>query len=286
MKYLNSSPVVIIGMHRSGTTLLTKVLDEYGIFMGYNVEQNSEAIPFLSLNENIFNKIGSNWYEVESSELNISRNFTQLAAFASKKMKSHKFIRQYLQDIDPKKEVDFLGWGWKDPRNTFTLPIYKEIFPNLKSIHIYRNPMDVANSLRNREIKFNKSSKIAWLYHTRKFYFKNGFFVPRAPELTDLEKGIKLWEEYVQKCLSYEDEVLHIKYESFLENPPKVFQKICAYLNLPFDEIRFNNIIRKIDTSRRYSFLRDPDLFTFYNKIKNRELITQLGYNNIKKSDL
>jgi len=53
------------------------------------------------------------------------------------------------------KELDF-PWGWKDPRNTFTIDIWIEVFPNAKLIHIYRNPIDVAESLRKRTLKCKK----------------------------------------------------------------------------------------------------------------------------------
>ena len=33
-------PVVIIGMHRSGTTMLTKLLNEVGLFTGEQVDIN------------------------------------------------------------------------------------------------------------------------------------------------------------------------------------------------------------------------------------------------------
>jgi hypothetical protein len=42
-------------------------------------------------------------------------------------------------------------WGWKEPRNTFTLPLWLDIFPKARIIHIYRNGIDVAKSLAKRE---------------------------------------------------------------------------------------------------------------------------------------
>ena len=54
-----------------------------------------------------------------------------------------KFLRSYkLSDIDTR-------WGWKT-LEILTLPIWKSIFPDSKIIHIYRNPVDVANSLKYR----------------------------------------------------------------------------------------------------------------------------------------
>ena len=44
-------------------------------------------------------------------------------------------------------------WGWKDPRNTFTASIWKEVFPDLKEVYIIRHPIDIAESLFKRQRK-------------------------------------------------------------------------------------------------------------------------------------
>ncbi len=47
------SPVIIIGMHRTGTSMITKLLEEYGIYFGSLKEHHNEAIFFLKINEKI-----------------------------------------------------------------------------------------------------------------------------------------------------------------------------------------------------------------------------------------
>ncbi len=42
------------------------------------------------------------------------------------------------------------SWGWKDPRNTFTLPMWLKVFPNAKVIHVLRDKESVARSLMKR----------------------------------------------------------------------------------------------------------------------------------------
>ena len=54
-------PVIIIGMHRSGTTLLSKLLENAGIFMGNKKEINNEALFFLKFNEYIFKQASASW---------------------------------------------------------------------------------------------------------------------------------------------------------------------------------------------------------------------------------
>jgi LPS sulfotransferase NodH len=75
MNTWKNDPVIVIGMHRSGTTMLAKVLNKLGIFMGENIEHNSESIPFLKLNEQIFTKYKIKWSNVIDAEGTIDQYF-------------------------------------------------------------------------------------------------------------------------------------------------------------------------------------------------------------------
>lgn len=39
-------PIIIVGMHRSGTTMITKMLENLGLFVGDQKEINNEALFF------------------------------------------------------------------------------------------------------------------------------------------------------------------------------------------------------------------------------------------------
>jgi hypothetical protein len=42
-------------------------------------------------------------------------------------------------------------WGWKDPRNSLTLPFWQRLIPRMRYVLCLRNPIDVAASLRRRD---------------------------------------------------------------------------------------------------------------------------------------
>lgn len=42
-------------------------------------------------------------------------------------------------------------WGWKDPRNSLTLPFWRQLLPRLKVVISLRNPLEVTQSLATRE---------------------------------------------------------------------------------------------------------------------------------------
>ncbi len=68
-----ASPLIVVGMHRSGTTLLVRLLEHCGVFMGINQSGNGEARFFQNLNREALDVLGCNWrcidYLPETSKL-------------------------------------------------------------------------------------------------------------------------------------------------------------------------------------------------------------------------
>ena len=63
--------VIVLGMHRSGTSILSKVLINLGVDMGEgdtkggisNIDGHNEDFEMLSINEKILEKLNATWYE-------------------------------------------------------------------------------------------------------------------------------------------------------------------------------------------------------------------------------
>ena len=53
--------IIITGMHRSGTSMLSRILERQGIFMGSQKEINNESIFFLKINTWLMSSINSSW---------------------------------------------------------------------------------------------------------------------------------------------------------------------------------------------------------------------------------
>lgn len=174
-------------------------------------------------------------------------------------------------------------WGWKDPRNTITLDLWREVYPEAKIIHVFRNPVDVAASLMTREKRFDQNGKIRWQYAVIKYYIKWGVIARRAPELINLRNGIRLWEFYIKKALGFEENILHVKYEQMLVEPRTIITQIAEFLSLDMEEINVDAMSEKINPDRKYAFLDNPSLVEIYNSIKNDEFVKKLGYDNLSK---
>lgn len=189
-----NSPIIVIGMHRSGTTLVAEALNKSGIFMGVFREHNGEALHFLSLNQQILAAAGADWINPSTPKNDQDLPFTANQLYA-------EHIKAVSQNPWRLRACHAMRWGWKDPRNTFTLPVWLKLFPNAKVLHVVRDGMAVAQSLKAR-------NSISGEVHDAR--------------LDELAFNFRLWEKYVAQGISYRD-LLHnnyhqIKYEALVEN--------------------------------------------------------------------
>jgi hypothetical protein len=211
-------------MHRSGTTLLSQLLNQAGIFQGVFRDHNSEAFHFLSINQQTLEKVGCDWLnpiEVKSKDwFSISAEELYAIHFqVSPNSLKLKWLHNH-------------AWGWKDPRNTFTLPMYLSLFPKARVINVLRDGRDVALSLKQR-------NKVAGEVHSEK--------------LDDLEFNFRLWEKYVKKGTSYKDSVqqfIQVKYEDLLEGKKETISLLERFCNVNLRQ--HLGVIRK-PKSREYS---------------------------------
>ncbi len=138
------SPYIIIGMHRSGTSLVAKVLEKSGIFMGVIKDHNYEAMHFLSVNQRVLWANETNWLAPKVPPKDVWYNIT-----ASELYDEHFKLNTKLQKLKYTLKIN-QDWGWKDPRNTFTLKMWLSVFSGAKVIYVKRDVQAIAKSLYAR----------------------------------------------------------------------------------------------------------------------------------------
>ena len=278
------NPIIIIGMHRSGTTLISKILQDFGVFMGFYKEKNEESKYFLKFNDWILKQTYSTWDSPENFLMldnNSQYFFEQICRQSIRSPISNiryfgwnKFLKGYSFKNPPK------YWGWKDPRNTFTIDLWKQVFPDARIIHIYRNPVDIAVSLRKRESE-KKAQLISSNPSMIKILSNKGRIANVSFRLTDYEECFNVWKLYVEKSFNVDSDCLHIKYEDFLTYPEEIIYKILNHVNLNIQKSTVEDKIKQINVDRKYAFYKKTEMISFYEKIKNDSLIQRLGYDKI-----
>jgi len=96
------TPIVVLGMHRSGTSLVAGILRNAGVLMGdkflppdeFNLRGYFEDTDFLWINKGILESAGASWYAPPTVELILSRGekFRRIAqkTIAEKRTKAER----------------------------------------------------------------------------------------------------------------------------------------------------------------------------------------------------
>lgn len=279
------APVILLGMHRSGTTMITKMLENLGLFVGAEKEINNEALFFWEINNWIFE------LHTATAEKPHNMRYTNPACrkvilesleYFVRSPKRKHYLGKLAGSFDDIRQMN-LPYGWKDPKNTFTIDFWKEIFPHPKIIHIYRNPIDSVSSYIERDLELKNRFEWNWKKKLkRQFLISKNFH--QNFRLTSIEEGYQLWEEYVSKALSLQQEFpdyLEVRYEDFLEHPDEHLRKLAEFAGLQPTEAQVQEQLKNIKADRAYAFLNKPAYRAVYEQIRNTSLMERLGYNQL-----
>ena len=100
-----------------------------------------------------------------------------------------------------------------------------------------------------------------------------------------MQDGYDLWQAYVEKAFSWEEEykerMVTLRYEDFLDNPFEQTKKLARFCGLEATDAEIKQVVKEVDTSRKYAFTKDENSIAFYNTIKDNDWMKKLKYNDI-----
>jgi len=286
-----SAPLIVIGMHRSGTTMVTRALEQLGAFMGTNLSPNAENEFIVALNDWVLWQGSAAWDRPEP--------FQDVLATPE----IRRMATDYLQlMLDGPRAVAFTGrsrltrgqtamrldgpWGVKDPRMTFTLPLWLELWPDAKVVSMTRHGVDVASSLQVRAAKVLPAAEARYRRKRRAYllsppHVRRKRFVGTL-RCARLEGGFEVWDAYATEAERHVTELgeraLHLRYEDFLADPRSGVSALARFCELPAGEADLDRIADGINAGRAYAFQGDPDLRAFAARDGVADALTRHGY--------
>jgi hypothetical protein len=192
--------VLVIGMHRSGTSALTGAIAALGLTLPppwdlvtgkHDNPSHFESASLITTNDTLLESLGGTWWAPPD---------------LSPGWESGPGGKEF--ETEARNAIDrvFSGPGpnvWKDPRNCLLLPFWRRVLPGPKvAVFVWRSPMDVAKSLQQR----------------------GG---------TSLPHGLALWERYNRAALAgIEGLPSYVtSSEALLEDPHSICQDIATWLD-------------------------------------------------------
>src|SRR5438270_95637 len=107
-------------------------------------------------------------------------------------------------------------WGWKEPRTTLFVPVWLEIFPEARIVHVIRDAHAAASSIRERELKFQAAGN------------------PPTPNLADLDYCRQLVQTYLTAGERLADSANYrrIQFEELQANPLAMLERLANFCGL------------------------------------------------------
>ena len=249
-------PVIIIGMHRSGTSLVARLLDALGLFLGKYKDENHEARLFISINDWFLRIAGGAWDNPNAIDRLLNNHEARRAILKHtiKTMDSLHRIRYsgFKYFYSYKKSIGYnIPWGWKDPRNTITLPLWLELFPEAKIIHICRHGVDVAQSLCSRQGLWINRARTPNIYRRAKYLIRpfGGIYL-RSVGFQEHAEGLGLWDSYMQRAktsmLLLKNQAIEIRYEDLLQEPEMNVRRLNDFCQLKNDSQNISEALKII----------------------------------------
>lgn len=191
--------VIVMGMHRSGTSMMTGALRILGVHLGQpqelmgagadNTSGFHEHAGLSGVNVRILERLGGSWDKIPEFPPNWEKvQMNDLRAEAA------GVVTRSLSYAPV--------WAFKDPRNSLTYPFWRIVAGRpTKALIMLRNPLDVARSLQAR----------------------NGF---------PIKKSVDLWRGYTERAMSSTQgaERLMVVYEKFMKNIEAGTATVAAFV--------------------------------------------------------
>lgn len=236
----DEAPLIIAGMHRSGTSVVSRLLERAGLYVGGSwVDENHESYHFSRANRAMIGEGAFLLYEFgwtapkTDAFIEARRGYAERAVADIGRFFAERAARQ--------------PWGWKDPRNCLTLLVWLPIFPAARVVHVVRDGRAVALSLADRDALHPAFGLALWAHYVTR--------AERALEAVPAERK------------------LTVRFEDVSEAPEETLRALLQFAQLePLEPP--NLLVAQVDTTRVGARLADPRLA----EVGEHPLLARYGY--------
>jgi hypothetical protein len=218
MEFNPTKTVVVLGMHRSGTSMVAGMIHRLGVFMGEKLIGKSVRNPmghyedeeFVDLSERILLASGGSWRYPPKAEMIVE----QRGHFADE-----------IRTLVRKRNSSHALWGWKDPRTCLTGRLFLEEIVNPFLVVSLRDQQDIVRSLQTRESMTSVEAK----------QLIDQYMVSLSDLLT-IHRHFK---------------VLSVRYDEIVADPGKAIQSLVNFLEMDVNENKRSRAIGSVLTKER-----------------------------------
>lgn len=202
-----SRSICILGMHRSGTSTVSRAINLLGAYLGEDHELGQaapdnpegfwERLDIVTVHDRLLADLRQRW----DSAISLPEGWHRAPQISLYREK----LRSIVSDAFSGRPL----WAWKDPRTCILLPLWRDILADVSAemavVYVIRNPADVANSLSKR----------------------NNF---------PIERSYGIWLNYNLSALKElaGEPLVFISYDNLLDDPENQMRRLAQRLSIPW----------------------------------------------------
>jgi len=255
--------LLVIGMHRSGTSLVAQWLHSMGLHLGEdllkanfsNEKGHFEDNDFLQLHRAILKA-----HNLSPSGLDEDIN-----------LKIDTAERKKMEQLIIEKNNQRDQWGWKEPRTCLFLNEYRKIIPQAKYLIVYRRFDEVVDSLVKRDLKGLRKKRemkgvVKKVYYFLKYNIYSNFRISKK-RVDYLKTNLDYYDKIIAllSLIEKEDYIL-CSLDHFHEKHEQIFNRLLNWgfqlTYVDFEKVFDKKILHKNINVYEYP----PDLLRLINE--------------------
>lgn len=209
--------LLVVGFHRSGTSLVGQLLHRAGLFLGDDLMGAKPSNPYghfedwevVRFHDRLLSDHGDTWQVDSPRAYHVARRHWEWA-----------------RDFVARREVEHGLWGFKDPRVCLFLPIWRHLLPDARFLVVFRDPAECVLSLERR--------------HSSQMFEGEGAREQHLTFWTTPDHGLRMWDTYNRSVLAFveanPDDCFVLPFRSLQEGFP-VIDALNRRWDLGFEDI-------------------------------------------------
>lgn len=182
-----AQPVCVLGMHRSGTSLIAGALHRLGVNLGppqrllaaheSNETGHWEHRKLVKVSDKVLHRLGGSW----DRPPDFGARWHEKPGIVELEERARAAIERDFATAEV--------WGWKDPRTCVTLPFWRRVVPEPRYVVCLRDPAEVSASLTKRDGLAPARGIYLWLRYT----------VESLGRTHDRERELFIYEDFLRE---------------------------------------------------------------------------------------
>jgi hypothetical protein len=257
--------ICVLGMHRSGSSLLAQIMHRNGIAIGTNLVGKSAHNPdghfedrfILQINKKILIHFGGTWDRPAQLPGNWLEDPFVKRLLSKARAYRHEEIDQYDR------------FFFKDPRTCLLVPFWHSAFGDMLYVVILRHQDSVVRSIVTRNREWMKPSQFWWRWGRKVYHRWQGAYEQLAPIV--VEQARQLWTLYNDCIVRYTEglPVAVITYERLLAEPEITVRALMQRIDPTLDAALGDIIKTSLDHGKKPE--ESPEELAYYRLLTERK---------------